>query len=474
MSLNTSHITRLPEELLESILVLVEATASREDCWNTLQTCRQWHRIGLSFYKGLGFAAQVTIASKQRRCDVEEENGLSGFALSTSLDLQPPSELYASLFRSLTIHVKYQEHAPPSNLKPNGDLVTLLQISFGAMKRLTSFSFKFSDDWDFPTLDVPAVPQSLLARLVASLPDTVIDLELDTAGTDVPPSLELTGANEDQHLCYQISKILTRLRHLRLRTGHICSAVLPEIPNTPSCEHSLCEHCNKQETAAFVLLRSWKLRTMTIWLPWGQDILTNSFALAATALLDPEIYNPTTFLLIQQHDRSALNRASITDPKATVYNRFIWTPHSNVSTAIRSRIDYYNFKSLLGHRIGNRKMTQGDDAHGEQHVRREVILRLYNLSIDDATERPEAGGSTKYPYVAVATVEAMLTWTQRSQGGYRFPISESDADGKMYCSNKEVAADHKLIWHCQFPGCKERCKSLLNLRGHHMYIHSLD
>jgi hypothetical protein len=462
MSLTISHIARLPEELLESILALVEATASREDWWNSLRTCRQWHRIGLSFYRGLGFAAQMTIASVKLRTGVEEENPSSCFALNTSLDLETPSELYLSLLRSLTIHVQYQEYTSPSPLESNGDFISLLQTSLGAMRRLTTFSFKFSDEWDYPTLDVPAVPQSLLARLVASLPDSVIDLELDTAGTDVPPSLQLAEANEEQHLCYQISKILPRLRHLRLRTGHVCSALLPQLAITLPCERSSCECCPTHGPAACALLRSWKMRTMTIWLPWGERVKYNHFALAATALLDPEVYNPSTVLMIEQFDVCCPGRTSITDPYFDVYDFFSWKPFSNVSKAIHSRLEYFNFKTVKG-----RSSTNSGRAWVELTER-----RRYDLSFEGDRQPPPVGGSTSFPYVAVSTLESMLTWTQRAHGSYRFPISEADSREKMYCdANRKVHVDEKLIWCCRSPGCKERCKSLLNLRGHHMYMH---
>lgn len=458
---------------MEHILRLLEADSARDRWWMYLRTCRQWHRIGLGLYKGLGFAATAIVESDTRRCNVDEEALPDDYPLYIDFDFTPPSELYLSRLRSLTIHVRHQRTATPFRPKPGADLVTTLQSSFRSMAGLTTFSLKYSEGWEFPDLEVPMISQSRLARLVAAIPHTVVDLELDTAGTDLPPDPELVAHDKGKHLCYQISVILNRLRHLRLRIGHICSDLLGFRPNTPPCSHApTCDYCSASEAATCLLLRTWKMRTMTIWLPWGQAQETNSFALAATTLLNPSLYNPTTILLIQQTDHMHPDRSSITKPPSNIYNSFTWTPISNVSHAIRSRLDAFAFKPISGHCTTLRAPAPSSAQTLAQTIAHSTPLRRFQLSGTPAPQRTiEAGSTTAYPFLALHALEASLAWTQRHHASARFPLSESDQPGKTYWKPGDVGGAEKRFWYCEFPGCRER-RGLIGLRGHVMYAHA--
>ncbi|KAH7385966.1 hypothetical protein BKA66DRAFT_415572 [Pyrenochaeta sp. MPI-SDFR-AT-0127] len=468
------NIQALPEELLETVLGFVKDSAPSESYWNCLKTCHQWHRIGLGLYEGLGYAASAIIESDSRRCDVREGDSQSDFNMSFNLDLAPPSHLYLSLMKCLTIHIHHRRVAASISPLSRGDLVESLEKVFSLTKRLTTFSLRFSDGWDFPRLDVPAVPQSMLARLISVLPDTVINLELDTAGTDLPPSTELISQNAEYHLCYQISKILMRLQHLRLRVGHVCDGLHGRHPNARPCQRAeSCEFCATNEQSACAFLSSSKMRSMTIWLPWGQTAANNSFVRASAPLLNPSFRNPTIFLLIHQIDNRNPERTSIVDPAITIYKNFSWTPQSNVSNALRDRLEYFRFKSISGSSHGPVKGVSIRKAQMEQDRSRpctehEIIvstqLRRFHISPSLGT-RPEPGSTSPYSYMAEQTVENMLSWTQNSHLGYRFPLPEADEPGKPFWK-------HTKLWRCRFPdGCKERCETLIHLRGHHMYAH---
>ncbi|KAH7092094.1 hypothetical protein FB567DRAFT_230461 [Paraphoma chrysanthemicola] len=473
MDQSTCYIARLPEELLEHILGLLEAETARDIWWKCLNTCRQWHRIGLGLYKGLGFATTAIIESDHlRRRDIQDEDPKSNYPLNIDFNFQPPSELYLSRLRSLTIHVRHQRTATPFRPRPGEDILTTLQSSFCFMPRLTTFSLKFSEGWDFPNLDVPVIPQSLLANLVASLPTTVIDLDLDTAGTDLPPSPALIAHNPELHLCHKINKILTRLRHLRLRTSHICSTLLNFHPNTPPCpQSSTCSHCTSNSPATCHLLRTWTMRTMTIWLPWGQTLASNSFAQSASALLNPTLYNPTTILVIQQSDHMHPDRTSISTPNSSVYDSFTYTPHSNVSRAIRERLDVFAFKRISGHSTLPRPTNSSSEmtASLAQKTTHNTPLRRFYFSHPPSLD---TGSFTSHAFLAMHALEAGLAWTQRRRIGARFPIAESDQRGKMYwkSGDQEGGRNKGVLWYCEYPGCGER-RARVGLRGHVMYEH---
>lgn len=463
-------LSRLPEELLEFILALVKDDVSPEAYWNCLRTSRQWHRVGLGLYKGLGFAASVNIESNFRRCGVQQEHVASDFQLSITLGLKPPSQLYISLLKSFTLHIQHRRVAPPfhSSLTNQG-LVQSLAAVFAHTTGLTTFSLRACDGWDFPNLKVPVIPQSLLAGIVEVLPETVVSLELDTAGVDVPPSFELTDEAPDRHMCFQISRILVRLRHLRLRTGHICSHLLPFQSSTQQCDATQsCSYCTSNNHATCALLRAWFMRSIIIWLPWGQTSKNNFFLEAAGSLIDPSLRNPTTILLIHQTDHAEPDRETVVDPPQNVYKLFSWTPESNVSTALRERLEYFNFKPISGHSVKlsaarERPISELKRHSGRTCTEHDILLVAMNRSFQMSLSF-EPGNSSPYPYMAEQTMENMLGWTQNSHLSYRFPISEHAEHGKPFWKGKR-------LWACQFPGCKERCATLVHLRGHHMYAH---
>lgn len=281
------RITDLPEELLQSILLYVKETESSDAFWDCLNTCRQWHRVGLGLFKGLGFAASAIIESNYRRREIDGEGLNLNTHLRIEFDVTAPSPLYLSLLRSLTIHVQHYRISSQLTAPQHNTFIRSLNELFVQTSRLTTFSLRFSEDWDFPNLDVPAVPESVLVELIESLPETVTSLELDTSGTEVPTNTETATMNHEHHLCYQISKILRRLYHLRLRIGHICGALLTADTIIPVINHR--DGCNDTglfEDVSINLLRTWHMRTMIVWLPWGQILSNDRFTKTFSTLLD--------------------------------------------------------------------------------------------------------------------------------------------------------------------------------------------
>ncbi|KAF2023747.1 hypothetical protein EK21DRAFT_94666 [Setomelanomma holmii] len=227
---------------------------------------------------------------------------------------------------------------------------------------------------------------------------------------------------------------------------------------------------------------------MTIWIPWGQTPDTNSFALAAASLLNASLYNPTAILLVHQIDHMHTDRTSITTPPSNIYKSFTWTPISNVSAAIRTRLNAFAFSPISGHCTtshptplasaqydnflsGATSTTQCTESLA-QKITRLTPLRRFHLS--PPSPHSNTSTTTAYTFFAIHTLEAALTWTQRRHDCYRFPLSESDGLGKMYWkrrSSTDADEDAKKLWYCESPGCGER-RGLLGLRGHIMYAHA--
>ncbi|KAH9866257.1 hypothetical protein J1614_008823 [Plenodomus biglobosus] len=472
-----SHINDLPEELLELILEDVKETEHPTLFWNSLRTCQKWHRIGLGLYRGLGFATTVVIESDIRRNEVQYDNGDLMALLEMSLTLETPSKLYMSLLKSLTIHIQHRRNTSLFTLPRNTNMMSSLETVLLQTNRLSTFSLSFSDGWDFPNLDVPAIPQSWLARIVEILPESVINLEIDSAGTDVPPDPDIQVDQRD-HICYQISKMLGRLRHLRLRMGHVCNTMLGDGFASPN--YNLAQSCNQKASKDYKgaldsLISQWHMRALTIWLPWGSALNSDTpFSRACTALLDPKLRNPTVILLIQQTDIYSPKRSTITIPALPVYHRFTWTPHTNVPPSLSKTLPDFRFRTICGYTDANRRLaSMNPTTHSRmrpehRHCKECVKIRhaptRHFLTSNTFYPPPEPDTTTSYPYMATQTVENMLSWSTNVHLSYRYPLSQADEPGKSFWRGPDR-------WSCQLPGCGVRSKSMVHLKGHQIYKH---
>ena len=112
---------------------------------------------------------------------------------------------------------------------------TLLSKILKCMANLTTFSFKLAEEgWDVPNLDVPAIPQSSIAKMISCLLGKITNLEIDTARTDIPPDNLASTLNPTNHLCKQIGNLFPQLHYLRLRVNHLCPVLLDFVENWPT------------------------------------------------------------------------------------------------------------------------------------------------------------------------------------------------------------------------------------------------
>ncbi|KAI8943232.1 hypothetical protein NX059_001254 [Plenodomus lindquistii] len=471
------RINDLPEEILELILNNVKETEHPTLFWNSLRTCQKWHRVGLGLYIGLGFATTVVVESDIRRNKVEHGDGELMTHLGTRLKLEIPSKLYLSVLKSLTIQIQHRRNTSLFDLPRGTDFIGSMNDLFSHTERLTTFSLNFADGWDFPNLDVPAIPQSWLARVVDILPDSVINLELDSAGIDVPLDPDVYVDQKD-HLCFQISKIFTRLQRLRLRIGHVCNTMLGDGfngPNDNTMESWSQNTLKPYEKAVDNLLSKWHMRSLTIWLPWGTSLtLDNPFSRACTTLLDINLHNPTVILMIQQNDVYCAKRTNITTPALPVHNKFTWTPYTNVSPALRIALPSFRFATICGYTASNRRLasmnpTLPSPPHPSHlHCKECTTIRSpptrHYLTSPTFSPPPEPDTTTSYPHIALQTIESSLSWTSNTHLSYRYPLACADEPGKPFYRGANR-------WACQLPGCKVKSKSMLHLRGHQIYKH---
>jgi hypothetical protein len=82
------------------------------------------------------------------------------------------------------------------------------------MTKLVTFSFVIGGEYE----RMFRLSSGLIAPVIKALPETCINLELDTRGHD--------AFGNGTHLCEPLAEIMPRLRHLRLRLYRFCPALL--------------------------------------------------------------------------------------------------------------------------------------------------------------------------------------------------------------------------------------------------------
>ncbi|KAF2005718.1 hypothetical protein P154DRAFT_483193 [Amniculicola lignicola CBS 123094] len=463
-ALHKTTVSDLPEEIVDGIFRILRDTVSPAEYWNYLKICRRFHRIGLGVHGRLDYAVSTIVESQTRRQELSEEKPATRISISTDYSLKPASQQFISQLRSLTIHVLHPRIATPFIRTPGLDLFEALSQTFLVTRKLSTFSLKFSDEgWDFPHLDVPAIPQSRLARLVAALPPTVLNLELDTAGTDIPPTTNLMKMNEESHFCYQVSKIFSRLKYLRLRVGHLCNNLLaPGAPRRERPREMDCECCKGDTQLACLVSKTWNMRRLVLWLPWGQTLEDGSISdLHFLTKLNPN--HGTLVTVVSQVDRAYPPRLGIDNPPRNVYCDFEWAAGGNYHTfshmPVENDVVKVFGKSDRNHRAGIPiEPTHTYTPCAEHLAMCRTPQRRFSIGTYHYPETP-------YSAMAQWDLEKENRWAQDGHGGCRYPIAEGDQHDKH---GLERGAG---LFACIFPKCQKRVESLTQLRGHLMYSH---
>lgn len=209
----TSHIDRLPPEILLDILRRVRNSSTKSELpkFAALQT------VGCQWYDLVGSVLWIDIV-------------LNNDTLPLFLSKEHAPD-YAAI-RSLTIRVRtIDPHI--EELVRNGGIVdpgSFTDVPAGSfwenmrqlidvlpkMARLKSFSLVFHD---FPVVESGWFRSDETCRLLESLPKSCVAIEVDTNGLDgwVKPT---------HHICQTIRKILPRMKHVRLKLGSLCKCIL--------------------------------------------------------------------------------------------------------------------------------------------------------------------------------------------------------------------------------------------------------
>lgn len=467
------HILELPEELTEMLLLHVREAGSSKDFWNCLRTCRDWHRIGLGVHGQLDHTVSAIVESQHRRSGLNKECFQSNIQHTTDFDLGSPSMLYVSELRSLTIHVRHARMAAPFAPIPGRNMFDSIVAIFERTRKLSTFSLKFaSDGWDFPHNDVPAIPQSQLARLVTNLPSTVVNLEFDTAAVDIAPTADLLATGK-WHLCYQLGNIVSRLRHLRLRVGHVCRHILgphsnPQVLGDAAIRDGSQElNCGKTSTAG-------TLEIFTVWLPSSEDARV-LYRLLHEQSKPPNFQKAVVTVIRKEFPTSAITRLSPYGPHESP----IWAARHSYSdnTSIHRSVHVHKMNKMVHSAMLPSEPVQ----YCHEHELLTTTLRRQFQMGGDVYPKSD------FPYIGEWILEDICRWAQAGHLGARYPAMEANSEDKpfwrkpilwhpptlseyMTFKNQSITEGSGL-WACLFPACPARCDSLNHLRGHQLYAH---
>lgn len=217
-----ASISGLPEEILLDILLFVRYSGDQWTFANCAVCCRRWFRICFPIlYSDVVLHSgsfDLELAEITARKDKEKLRHRVGAFAST---LNTRAELVRSLtLRSGNCNIDWPKWRPFISLQrrrserdhwfPN------LCRTLPQLTNLTTFSLKIGDIGQ----RVLWTPHSRVIEILDILPESVVNLEVDTMGADFATAGPSQMAS---HVCPSISRTLPRLRILRLRLRFLCT-----------------------------------------------------------------------------------------------------------------------------------------------------------------------------------------------------------------------------------------------------------
>lgn len=219
---------RLPEEIILEILRFVRCSADQDTLSSCMLCCRRFYRICLPMlYTDVVLQAGTTWAylaeSEMKRIREKFAHRVTSFSSS---GLQQADLITSLTMRTASCNFDWPKWRPWMLLERRKSereqwLPTLCRV-LPQLKALTTFSFKVGD----AEQRVFWTPQSRVADILDVLPASVINLEIDSMGAD----FVTTGpSNTPSHICKSLSRIVPRLRMLRIRLRFLCSSMFDSV-----------------------------------------------------------------------------------------------------------------------------------------------------------------------------------------------------------------------------------------------------
>ncbi|KAM0800092.1 hypothetical protein BDR22DRAFT_852816 [Usnea florida] len=223
------QIVGLAPEILSIIFRILKRTISRQEVVSLFLVCKNWREVGQPVVW-----ASVSLANSSLKTFVaaaESSGNVCTHIRVLSLHLNtiwPEQKDYGQLQKNPQ---SWPNGANPRTAEQWNCLDRLAALMKTSILGLRSFSLRIDKLPEGGRRgEHHSSPQGAwmrsetLARILESLPQSCIALELDTRGRDDDPVCGFFVTGTSSHLCTSIQRVLLRLRHLRLRLGSICSS----------------------------------------------------------------------------------------------------------------------------------------------------------------------------------------------------------------------------------------------------------
>ncbi|MCJ1228382.1 hypothetical protein MMC12_005043 [Toensbergia leucococca] len=354
------HINKLPNELLRNIFQRLRngyTPSELKEVLSCLTCCRHWQRIAEPVLRTDIVLSNSNISSFIS--NTTPENAL--FVYSLTIRITPI--VVASEPRSCVSAIGVEPELMEEMMKDDGTIPYQnhweTRILWQSLHNLTASVVEMTHLTTFSLVVVPTKLMSSgfwlrrkeLSKLICSLPESCINVELDTCGYD-----RVTTGSED--LCKTLRGIMPRLEHLRLSLAMLCDSLfLVERPSTlaPSSQYEQSFHvsaprlhtltialfCGKPEPSAVLcspsLNDSFAL-TMGIWpapVPAFYKIISTAKA-AYVAGSFPNAIKIAIFDHVSRHDQGDEFEYETLNERNIITNQTQRMPYKSVSQEPRS------------------------------------------------------------------------------------------------------------------------------------------
>lgn len=212
-----SPFERLPNEILSSLLLEVNATSEPSPFPDCLLCCKTWHEVAIPILYRDILLTHFNISASVR-CF---KSSYGPFLRSLTLTINPVQPAQIDEYGQQLLRWESQ------SAQKLWHLLQQLSNRFANMDRMTTFSltvfsnYSYSDSWHF------WIPRDTIATMITALPEACVNVEVNTRDRKDPTAPVFV------HLCAEIRAILPRLHNLRLCLAIMCPAVFMN-----DCEHS--------------------------------------------------------------------------------------------------------------------------------------------------------------------------------------------------------------------------------------------
>ncbi len=206
-----SYLVDLPNELLEDIILRVRDTSKPDALVNLSLSCKALYRL----VRPIQNQHVLLLWRLNKTAPIARYMAAHGGDTDLRIIRLQPQKGLLNAFR---VGMVLAEH----HVQPMCEFLA-------SLPHLTTFSLNLDRQVDSRS----HLRGSVLARIVHSLPSSVIHLEIDTEAVDRIAAEQETVRLDDQHLCVAISNCIPRLHTLWLRVSCICSDLFRSLQAAP-------------------------------------------------------------------------------------------------------------------------------------------------------------------------------------------------------------------------------------------------